>query len=144
MKHSHRNVLTAVIALTVFSAEVFAQAGRVDVGQREFESSCAVCHGVNGTGNGPYWEILQQPRRATDLTTLATRNGGVFPVSRIYDMIENGGSVPAHGTRDMPIWGTVYRIQAGPLYSGVQYDPEAYVRTRILALIEYLDRLQLR
>ena len=29
-------------------------------------------------------------------------------------------------------------------YMDVPYDPEVYVRTRILSLVEYLNRLQLK
>ncbi|MDO8450934.1 MAG: hypothetical protein Q7T10_19240 [Rhodoferax sp.] len=137
-------VSASLIAFTLFSGVAFAQAGKLDFGKREFESSCAVCHGTSGKGDGPYWEILQQPRRATDLTTLVQRNGGVFPVSRLYETIERGGNVPSHGSRDMPVWGSVYRVQAGEYYADTPYDPEVYVRSRILALIEYINKLQAR
>lgn len=42
----------------------------------------------------------------------------------------------------MPVWGSAYRIEAGEHFFGVPYDPEAYVRARVLALIEYLSRIQ--
>ena len=78
-----------------------------------------------------------------DLTQLAKNNAGVFPIARAYDVIE-GGAVPAHGTRDMPVWGQDYRIQAATYFMDVPYDPEIYVRSRILALVEYLSRIQVR
>jgi hypothetical protein len=37
-----------------------------------------------------------------------------------------------------------YQAKAGAYYVDVPYNPEVYVRVRILALIEYLDRLQAR
>ena len=113
---------------------------RTDLGQREYESNCASCHGKDGRGNGPFVEFLR--RSPPDLTTMARRNGGVFPLSRAYDAIE-GASV-GHGTRDMPVWGRDYRIEAGEYYQDVPYNAEAYVRGRILALAEYLNRLQAR
>ncbi len=145
MKYLCMTTLSAsLMALVLFSGAAFAQTAKVDLGKREFDSSCAVCHGTSAKGDGTYWEILQQaPRRPTDLTTLTKRNGGVFPVSRMYETIE-GANVPSHGSRDMPIWGAVYRAQAGEHHVDVSYNPEVYVRTRILALIDYINRLQER
>ncbi len=135
----------ALLALTLFQGASSAQTARFDAGRGEFESSCAVCHGVNGKGDGAFWAILQQPTRATDLTTLSKRNGGVFPLNRVYETIE-GANIPSHGSRDMPIWGATYRVHAAQYESAfeVPYDPEAYVRNRILTLIEYISRLQER
>ena len=50
--------------------------------------------------------------------------------------------MPTHGTRDMPIWGRDYKIKAAEYYMEAPYDPDAYVRARILALLEYINRLQ--
>jgi hypothetical protein len=77
------------------------------------------------------------------LTQLAKSNGGVFPVNRVYETIE-GANVPSHGSRDMPIWGMDYRIKAAEYFVDVPYDSEAYVRARILTLLEYINRLQQR
>ena len=69
------------------------------------------------------------------------RNGGVFPIARAYEVIEGGG-VPAHGTRDMPVWVPRVIVKAAEYYIDVPYNAEAYVRSRILVLAEYLSRLQ--
>jgi mono/diheme cytochrome c family protein len=111
---------------------------RVDMGKREYDGNCAACHGTDGKGSGPFVEFLK--RSPTDLTTMAKRNGGVFPIARAYDVIEGAGV--GHGTRDMPIWGQDYSIKAAEYYMDVPYNPEVYVRSRILALAEYLSRLQ--
>jgi len=113
---------------------------KVDLGKREFESKCAVCHGKDGKGGGPYAEQLK--RGLPDLTTLAQRNGGVFPVNRTYDNIEGAGK--GHGTRDMPVWGLDYSIQATEAYPDLPYNQAVYVRTRIMALLEYLALLQVK
>jgi hypothetical protein len=76
-----------------------------------------------------------------DLTVLTKNNGGIFPMSRVYDSIV-GDDVKAHGGRDMPIWGQVYRVRAGEHYVDSYYDPDAYVRIRVLSLVEYISRLQ--
>ena len=113
---------------------------KVDMGKREFDSNCAACHGGDGKGNGPYVEWLK--RSPPDLTTMAKRNGGVFPVARTYEVIDGAG--PGHGGRDMPIWGTDYSIKAAEYYMEMPYDREAFVRGRILSVIEYLNRLQVK
>ncbi len=140
MKSFLKTTLSAsLVALTLLQGAASAQTSRGDLGKREFESNCASCHGANGKGGGFAVEWLR--KSPTDLTTLTKRNGGVFPVSRMYEMIE-GANVPSHGVRDMPVWGMDYRIQAGEYYADVPYDSEVYVRGRILALIEYINRLQ--
>jgi mono/diheme cytochrome c family protein len=113
---------------------------KTDLGKREYDSNCASCHGADGKGGGAYVELLK--RSPPDLTTMAKRNGGVFPLSAAYDVIEGRGR--GHGSSDMPIWGQDYKVRAGEYYVDVPYNPEVYVRTRILALIEYLNRLQVK
>jgi cytochrome c1 len=118
----------------------FAQQVKADVGKREYMANCAACHGVSGKGDGTYNELLK--RSATDLTTLSKRNNGVFPVTRMYEVIDGGGV--GHGSRDMPVFGQSYKVKAGEYYGDMPYDSEAYVRVRILSLIEYLSRLQVK
>jgi mono/diheme cytochrome c family protein len=115
---------------------------KADFGKRQYDSACAVCHGVKGDGDGPYARIGNA--RISDITTLAKRNNGMFPFQRVFEIIDGTEPLKAHGTRDMPIWGREYRIQAGEVNFEVPYDPEAYVRTRILALTEYVSRLQVK
>lgn len=133
--------MAAVAALTMAVApSVLAQAKpSSDFGKREFEANCASCHGLNAKGNGPLVEFLR--KSPPDLTMLAKTNGGVFPMARLYDVID-GANVPSHGSRDMPVWGRDYKIKAAEHYMDMPYDPEAYTRARILALLEYINRLQ--
>lgn len=114
-----------------------------DWGKREFESYCATCHGLSGKGDGPLSRGYLS-KAPSNLTELAKKNGGVLPVSRLYASIEGTTAVGPHGTRDMPVWGTRYRVRAAEHYVDVGYDAEAYVRVRVLALIDYVDRLQQR
>ena len=79
--------------------------------------------------------------------TRARRNGGAVPVQLVWEMIDGRSQVPlgsfAHGSRDMPVWGDDYRAQAR--LSGdpsIANNPEWYVRGRIVALIDYRQRLQ--
>lgn len=130
-----RNVLT--LAMLCIAGTAMAQ-DKFDLGRREFDNSCAACHGKDGKGVGSITDLLK--KSPPDLSTLSKRNGGVFPLARVYDVIEGAGA--GHGTRDMPAWGRTYSMQAADYYMDVPYNSEAYVRTRILALAEYLNRLQ--
>lgn len=142
MKYSNMTKLSvSLVATALVSSVTYAQPAKVDLGKKEFQENCVNCHGTNGKGYGPYVELLR--RSPPDLTQLAKKNGGILPVNRMYETIE-GANVPSHGSRDMPIWGNDYRIRAAEYYRDVDYNPEAYVRARILALIEYIDRLQER
>lgn len=128
------------MGLAVASSGAFAQQQKVDIGKREYDANCASCHGAGGKGDGPMRPFLT--KSASDLTVLAKNNGGVMPVTRLYATIEGSREATAHGTADMPVWGYEYRVQAAQYYLDVPYDPEVYVRTRILSLIDYIYRLQ--
>ena len=44
----------------------------------------------------------------SDLTRLSETNNGVFPVSRVHEVIDGRMERSIHGTRDMPVWGDRY------------------------------------
>ena len=126
-----------------------AQAKDVDIGKSEFQSSCASCHGADGKGKGPVSEQLKVP--PSDLTMLARNNNGVFPTNAVYETIYGSKAVPAHGSREMPIWGERFNPivklphNVDPSYwkmAGPEQSPEVVVRTRILAVVDYLNRIQ--
>lgn len=68
---------------------------------------CAVCHGVDGKGNGPAASEFKQP--PTDLTLLARNNNGKYPEDKVYSTLKFGTAAPAHGTLQMPIWIDLFR-----------------------------------
>ena len=126
-----------IIAATGVTTAVAAD--KVDLGKREYDSNCIACHGKDLKG-GAYVDFLKVT--PPDLTQLSKKNGGVFPLERVYAVIDGRQEVKAHGPRDMPIWGRDYQIKAGEHYVDINYDPEAFVRGRIFALIDYLNRMQ--
>lgn len=128
--------------LSLAAGQVFAQERDVSLGQQEYESSCAVCHGVDGGGAGPYVELLTPP--VPDLRTLQKNNKGVFPFEKVYMVIDGRAEVRAHGPRDMPIWGDRYNKDAVEMVTMGEYpgNREAYIRARILALISHISTLQ--
>jgi len=134
-------IAAALLTLGVFSVWGNGYAAdKVDFGKREFQSHCYVCHGWDGKGDGPYasYELLKT--KMPDLTTLSKRNNGVFPFQRVYEIIDGTEALKAHGPREMPIWGTAYREEEA--HFDIILNPEAYVRAHILALIDYISRLQ--
>ena len=134
-------VITAAVltvSLIAASDSGFAQQRRVDVGKLEYESNCASCHGTSGKGDGVIKPYLS--KNPSDITTLAKKNGGVFPINRVYEVIDGRQDVKPHGTRDMPVWGRDYVAKA----TDDLVDSEMYVRHKILALIDYIYRLQVK
>lgn len=120
-----------------------AEKDKHDIGKREYMDRCAVCHGQSGKGDGGAIDILKTA--PADLTQLAKKNGGVFPFDRTYAVIDGRQAVKGHGTRDMPIWGREYSMEtakADEHFAGMPYNMEMYVRSRVLALIDYLNRIQ--
>ncbi len=122
-----------------------ADVGRTEVGRFEYLNSCAACHGVTGKGDGSVARSLKLT--PADLTKLSEANKGVFPFARIYEVVDGRFEVETHGKRDMPIWGEIYKptwnsLQSpvAPIYS--KEVAESIVRSRILALIEYISTLQ--
>lgn len=75
-------------------------------GKEMYIAYCGACHGAQGRGDGPAAAALKTP--PTDLTQLMKRNNGKFPEARFRDVIANG-SIAAHGSADMPVWGAIFR-----------------------------------
>ncbi len=77
--------------------------GTVCEAPRVFVRYCNACHGMEGRGNGPAATALQPP--PADLTRIAQRRDGLFPVAEVTAVIDGRTIIPAHGSREMPIWG---------------------------------------
>lgn len=101
-------------------------------GDNLFKAYCASCHGDDARGNGPMaaWLKVVPP----DLTRIAVRNGGKFPLARVDRIISGEEALPSgHGTRAMPVW--------GPVFSQVTRDQDLG-RVRIDNLARYLRDIQ--
>src|ERR671925_538609 len=83
------------------------------VGHREFRHACAVCHGLGGKGESVMTTLNLLTVRPTDLTQLSKKHQGQFPFWQVYRIIDGREEVKGHGTRDMPIWGAVFRQPEG-------------------------------
>lgn len=53
----------------------------IPTGAEDYESYCARCHGPTGVGDGP--DAAGLPSLPANLTTIASRNGGTFPMTRV-------------------------------------------------------------
>jgi mono/diheme cytochrome c family protein len=84
------------------------------VGKTLYMDHCTACHGPSGRGDGPLAGDLDRP--VPDLTLIAQRNGGSFPMARVMSVID-GYSRTRDGNVTMPEFGI--DLQAGPL---VLYD----------------------
>jgi mono/diheme cytochrome c family protein len=99
-----------------------------------FNAYCAVCHGKDGKGAGPMAGLLKV--KPADLTRIALRNGGKFPMARVQRIISGEEPLPAgHGPREMPVW--------GPIFSQVAWDQDLG-RVRIDNLARYIEQMQVK
>jgi mono/diheme cytochrome c family protein len=108
-------------------------------GEADFNMYCADCHGEDGRGNGPRAFVLTVP--PPDLTRLAERHGGTFPREQVSALIDGRASISGHGSREMPVWGKWFKIEAEEGLGGAEGD-EGSIRKRINALVDYLITIQ--
>jgi mono/diheme cytochrome c family protein len=95
---------------------------------------CASCHGGDAKGNGPMAKSLVV--KPSDLTLIAARNGGTFPLARIERIISGEEQPPSgHGSSKMPVW--------GPIFSQVERDQDLG-RVRIHNLAIHLRDIQVK
>lgn len=142
MKNSLLRATLFGVAATLASGLILAEP-TFDPGKREYDSKCASCHGLTGKGDGPMKSYLTVT--PADITTIAKRNNGVLPVTRLNAVVDGRMEMNSHGSRDMPVWGLDYSAQAGanwPVHMDVPFNPEYFVRSRIMALVDYIARLQ--
>lgn len=104
----------------------------VPSGKQMYREYCAACHGSDGKGHGPAAPSLRT--HPSDLTTLAKRRGGTFPVDYVTNVLQFGLGFSAHGSTEMPVW--------GPLFRYIENYNEAAVRQRIKNLCDFLESIQ--
>jgi cytochrome c553 len=133
-----RHVLVGIVVLALSAGTAAAQAAikkgpikptKASDARQMFDTYCAVCHGKEAKGNGQAASSLA--KTPADLTRISARNGGKFPDTKVKRYIEGLDEVAAHGTRDMPMW--------GDLFKSLNRDT---VQIRVQALSDYLKSLQ--
>lgn len=129
---------SAVILVAAWAASSAALAQEEPIGEGEFAIACAACHGTDARGSGPVAPYLTVP--PADLTVLARKNDGVFPITEVFETIDGRAEVAAHGPREMPVWGARYREEGDGLLG--PYGGEAAVTARVLLLTYFLQTIQ--
>lgn len=123
-------VLAAMLMLFAsgpsFAAEKSPEEVKLDSGGRTFGRYCALCHGIDGAGNGPLAESLAAA--PPDLTELTEDNKGTFPEERVRNVIENGGP-KGHGMMAMLAWGKVFNEELGGDSHKIIDELTAYIKS---------------
>ena len=104
----------------------------VPSGKAMFAQYCAACHGPKGKGDGPAALTLKTP--PADLTTLTERHTGKFPREYVENILRFGPGVTAHGSSDMPTWGSIFQL--------LDKNKERVVQQRIKNLTDHIASLQ--
>jgi len=134
-----RHAIVVAIGLALLSS--CASTGKRDrapaqmSGMEMYEQLCSSCHGVGGHGDGPVSSLIKIS--VPDLTQIAYRDGGEFPVEDVRRTIDGRWDRRAHGARDMPVWGW-------QLYDSAGTDDveRALVDSMIGRLVDYLRSIQ--
>ncbi|MBI1741170.1 MAG: c-type cytochrome [Acidobacteriales bacterium] len=141
-RRNHWTILIVVIAVAMLASaqeqpkkeikHVAIKPTSAASGQEMYKNYCAVCHGTDGAGNGPAAPALKVP--SPDLTVLAQKNGGKYPALKVAAVIRGEEVLPAHGSKEMPIWGNLFWSMSGGHSSEVQQ--------RVANLNKYIESLQ--
>jgi hypothetical protein len=87
---------------------------------------------VRGMGQLP----MRMKKRPADLTQLAHKNNGTFPEAHVMNVITGQVVVATHGSRDMPVWGT--------LFTSLNPNDQGVTKLRVANLADYVKSLQAR
>ena len=142
-----RTALTATAAALALGAwpgpaAALDDAALIQLGESEYMSQCASCHGPAGQGDGPVAAVLT--KKPADLTQITARYSGSFPTDAMEQMIDGRNMINPHGDRGMPVWGDRYFQTATEQAQTVPHDVDAQALThgRISALVRYLESIQ--
>ncbi len=124
----------AWIALSAVAQEPISKHELAARGKVTFRVYCASCHGSAAKGDGSLAPLLKV--KATDLTLIAKKNKGTFPVEEVRRRVDGRELVLAHGTSEMPVWGLSFQ---DPERGG---DQEPEVKARLDQILAFLESIQ--
>ncbi len=137
-----RPMVTAALAILFAAIAVVGQQPATETksaakteplsGKQLYISYCSMCHGPDAQGGGPFSPQLKV--WPPDLTQLAKKNNGTYPAMRVAESIDGEFGKPSHGSREMPIWGPVFRSMA--------HGHQDSAQLRINNVVKYLETLQ--
>lgn len=126
---------TGVLGATAVLAQDASQ--EFMAGREEYLVACSACHGEAADGNGEIATMFKD--RIPDLTGIAKRNDGVFPLLEVIQAIDGRAVIRGHGN-PMPVFGNRYSADANGGNAGL--GAEAVARGRVLELAFYLQSIQ--
>jgi mono/diheme cytochrome c family protein len=140
MRHTVLSIALLLAAPLAVAAEEEAKpplAGKLNSdhpGYAAYEQYCAVCHGLFADGKGLVAPVLKTP--PSNLRTLGVRHGTPLPKQKLVRFVDGSEPVLAHGSREMPVWGTkLYETLPNPM-------PDSRQRGAILTILDYLESIQ--
>ncbi len=98
-------------------------------GRKLFLQYCASCHGMEAKGDGT---VAASLKTAPSNLTMIGKEDGKFPFNKIQRVISGDDMLSAHGTKEMPVWGTYLRRKVG----------EGFAKLEIYNLTKYLESIQ--
>jgi len=104
-------------------------------GKQMYLQYCSSCHGKEGKGDGTVSRDLKV--RVPDLTGLAKKHRGVYPLDNVMVTIDGRRLIRGHGDRDMPVWGESFYSES----EGKKY-PELTTLLKAKIIAEYVATLQ--
>lgn len=128
-------LVSGFLIFFLLAVGTWAGAGETDQGKQLYMQYCSSCHGKDGRGNGsvsPYLKI-----KVPDLTLLAKKKKGIYPLDDVMATIDGRRLVRAHGDREMPVWGEVFTKK---LESEKYTELTTLLKTKVIA--EYIATLQ--
>lgn len=107
-------------------------------GQEMYDQLCAVCHGVDGKGDGPAAQALANP--VPDFTQLGTGVGGEYSSAQLKHVIAGRSRTVHEGIVGMPLWEVEFQY----VHRSWNGQPStSYARAKIHSLAEYVEGLTL-
>jgi mono/diheme cytochrome c family protein len=105
------------------------RSNNLERGRQLYYQYCASCHGEDGRGTGPVAASLKAV--VPDLHKIAKENAK-FPQLRVKNIISGEVDVSSHGSKEMPVWGRVFREAKGNSVS----------QLNLYALMKYIEAMQ--
>ncbi len=133
------------ILFSVASVNALDKKEQLKLGEMEYLSNCASCHGKDAKGGGPVAAVLSI--KPSDLTMISKNFSGQFPEDHIYKVVDGRDMINPHGDTDMPVWGDRYITMAHKDADRIAYplheqDAQALAFGRITSLVGYLESIQ--
>jgi mono/diheme cytochrome c family protein len=127
---------------TAQTDDPMTESEQIAEGEAIFHLYCSPCHGRDARGHGPVAADLKT--EPPSLREIAKRRGGNFDAGEIRAYIDGRDMPRAHGTPEMPIWGSLFRYiaEVSDALASDQQAIEKKAEERISLLVKYLQTIQ--